>query len=153
VIIQTADMADMLFAARDLLKDSQGIQDIGAKVEVGAPVNVDPGRCPLIQLFPLRISFPQRALGMGAGFRGQENGFVVQFQQTHPNDPEACLALLGVLVQAGTSALLSDPSLKGTVQVLGDFEVDYLGIIQGENDAIMQTATLRAVGLTTVSGG
>jgi len=150
--ILTADMAAILFAVRDLLKDSQVVQDIGAKVEVGEPVNEDPDRCPLIQLFPLRTPFPSRALGMGGGYRAQNNEFVVLFQQAHPLDGAACLELLGKLVQAGTSVLLSDPSLKGTVQMLGDFDVDYLGVTK-TNETIMQTATLRAVGLTTVSGG
>lgn len=150
--IQTASMGEMLQAVRDLLKDSQAVQDIGANIDVAEPVNEDPSRCPLIQLFPLRIGFPPRALGIGAGYRAQNNEFVVQFQQTHPNDGEACIVLLAALVQAGTSALLSDPSLKGAVQMLGDFDVDYLGITK-TSDAIMQTATLRAVGLTTVSGG
>jgi hypothetical protein len=152
MIIQTADMAEMLRAVRDLLKDWQGVQDIGATVDLAEPVNEDPGRCPLIQIFPTRTPFPSRTLGMSGGYRAQNNEFVILFQQTHANDGEACLNALGLLVQAGTSALLSDPSLKGTVQMLGDFEVDYLGVLP-VNDAIMQTATLRAVGLTTVSGG
>src|SRR5688572_10891233 len=96
--ILTADMAEMLIAAEELLKDSQAVQDIGAKVEVGEPVNEDPDRCPLIQLFPLRTPFPPRTLGMGGGFREQRNEFVVQFQQSHPNDGKACLGLLGLLV-------------------------------------------------------
>lgn len=152
--IVTANMAEMLFAVRDLLKDHQGIQDIGAKVEVGLPVNQDPSLCPLIQIYPMRTPFTSRTIGLGPGYRAQDNEFVVQFQQSHQSDGEACMALLGELVQAGTSALLTDPTLKGTVLALGqEFTVDYLGIIRGENDAIMQTATLRAVGLTTVSGG
>jgi len=151
-MISTGDMSDCMIAVRDLLKDFQGVQDIGATVDLAEPVNEDPSRCPRIQIFPLRIPFPSRALGMGAGYRAQNNEFVVLFQQTHPNEGAECLALLGALVQAGTSALLSDPSLKGTVQMLGDFEVEFLGVLK-TNDAIMQTASLRAVGLTTVSGG
>jgi hypothetical protein len=150
--ILTANVAEMLQAVRDLLKDYQGIQDIGAKVDLAEPSNDDPSRCPLIQIFPVRSSFASRALGMGAGYRAQDNEFFVQFQQTHANDGDACFALLGELVQAGTSAMLTDPTLKGTVLTIGDFAVEFPGVLK-TNDAIMQTAILRVVGQTTVSGG
>lgn len=152
MIITTANMAEMLQAVRDLLKDSQAIQDIGAGVDLAEPLNEDPSRCPLIQIFPMRIPFASRVAGMGAGYRAQDNEFLVQFQASHPNEGEACLEALGVLVQAGTSALLTDPTLKGTVATIGDFEVEFSGAAK-INDALMQTAILRVVGQTTVSGG
>jgi hypothetical protein len=151
-VISTVNMSDCMIAVRDLLKDFQGVQDIGATVDLAAPVNEDPSRCPRIQIFPIRIAFPPRTLGLGGGFRAQNNEFVVLFQETHANDGDECLSLLGNLVKAGADALLSDISLKGTAQMLGDFEVEFLGVLK-TNDAIMQTASLRVVGLTTVSGG
>ena len=56
------------------------------------------------------------------------------------------------IVQAVTSALLTDPSLKGTVQMLGDFDVTF-DAYEKVDDSILQSATVRGVGLTTVSGG
>lgn len=150
--IITNDIGACMMAVRDLLKDSQDVQDIAANIELAEPVNEDPTRCPWIGIYPLRTTFPTRTLGMGGGFRAQNNEFVVICQHTHANDGATCLALLGELVQAVTGVLLSDPTLKGTVQMLGDFELELLGTLK-QNDAIMQTASIRAVGLTTVSGG
>jgi hypothetical protein len=150
--IITVDVAEVCRAIQTLLKDSQDVQDIGAAVELAEPVNEDPTRCPWVGIYPLRSPFPTRTLGMGGGFRAQNPEFVLVCQEQHANDGGACLDALGKLVKAVTSAVLTDPSLKGTVQMLGDFEVDFLGVLK-VNDAIMQTATVRAVGLTTVSGG
>jgi hypothetical protein len=152
MIITTQDIGSFAQAIVTLLKDSQAVQDIGATVELAEPVNEDPSRCPWIGVYPLRTPFPPRSLGFGGGFRGQNNEFVVVCQQSDPLKGEDCLVALGLLVQAVTSALLSDTTIKGTVQTLGDFEVDFLGTLK-LNDAILQTATVRAVGLTTVSGG
>lgn len=150
--ILTGDVSDCMIAVRDLLKDWPAVQDIDAAVDLAEPVNRDPSQCPRIQVFPLRAAFPSRTLGLGAGYRGQNNEFVVLCQQSHQSDGAECLRLLGQLTQAATSALLSDPTLKGTVLTLDEFQVDFLGVLK-VNDSIMQTASIRAVGLTTVSGG
>ncbi len=153
MIIGTTDLAEVATAVRDLVKDWPAIKDINATVELGEVVNEDPGRCPWVGVYPLRSSFPPRVLGLGGGFRAQEIEFVVMCQQTHPTEGESALQLLGALVQMVTSALLTDPSLKGTVQTLGDaFDVELLGT-KKLNDQLLQTAAIRGVGRTTVSGG
>jgi hypothetical protein len=153
MIITTVDIASVARGITEILKDSQTLQDIGVKhTKRAAPLNEDPSRCPWIGVYPIRTPFPPRALGMGSGYRAQDNEFVVICQVSHPNDPEACQDRLGLVVQAVTSALLTDPSLKGTVQTLGDFEVTF-DSYQKVNDSILQSATVRGVGLTTVSGG
>lgn len=150
--IITQDIAEVVSAVTTLLKDSLDVQDIGAKVDLAEPINEDPSRCPWVGVYPVRCPFPTRSLGMGGGYRAQNPEFFIMCQQTHASEGETCLALLGALVKAVTGAVLSDPSLKGTVQMLGDFEVEFSGY-QKVNDAIMQTATIRVVGQTTVSGG
>lgn len=150
--ITTQDIAEVVLAVTTLLKDSLDLQDIGANVELGEPINEDPSRCPWVGVYPVRCAFPSRTLGMGGGFRAQNPEFFVVCQQTHASEGATCLAYLGTLVKAVTGAVLSDPSLKGTVQMLGDFDLEFSGY-EKVNDVIMQTATLRVVGLTTVSGG
>lgn len=150
--ITTVDVASVARAVTTMLKDSQSVQDTGAKVYRAHPVNEDPSRCPWVGVYPVRTPFPSRAIGIGAGYRAQDNEIIVICQATHPNDAEACQDRLGLLVQAVTSAMLSDPSLKGTVQTLGEFEVVF-DSYEKVDDVIMQSATVRAVGLTTVSGG
>lgn len=153
MIISTANIAEVAAAVVQLLKDHPDLQDIGLCVELAEPVNEDPSKCPWIGVYPQRIAFPPRTLGLGGGYRAQNTELVLVCQETHPNSGEECLGLLGRLVKAATGALLTDTSLKGTVMTLADnFEVDFLGTLKF-NDAILQTATLRATGLTTVSGG
>jgi len=150
MIISTANIADIAGALYDLLKDWPSLQ--ATTIELGEPLNKDPSRCPWIGIYPVRMPFPPRALGFGAGYRGQEGEFIIIIQQTHATDGKACLQLLGEQIQGATSAILSDPTLKGTVLMLSDFEVNFLDVMK-TNDAIFQTAAVRAVGVTTVSGG
>lgn len=150
--ITTQDMAAVAIAVDSLLKDSQAVQDIDPNIDVAEPINEDPSRCPWVGIYPARCSFPSRGAGFGAGFRYQNPEVFVLCQQQHSNDGRACLELLGELVKAVTGAILSDFSLKGTIQMTTDFDVEFSGY-QKVNDAIMQTATIRVVGQTTVSGG
>lgn len=150
--ITTQDVAAVGVAIEALLKDSQAVQDIDPNIELAEPINEDPSRCPWVGIYPARCSFPPRSAGFGAGFRYQNPEFFVVCQQQHANDGRACLELLGELVKAVTGAILSDFSLKGTVQMTTDFDVEFSGY-QKVNDAIMQTATIRVVGQTTTSGG
>lgn len=150
--ITTQDIAAVAIAVSDLLKDSLDVQDIGAQVELAEPINEDPSRCPWVGIYPARCAFPSRGAGYGAGFRYQNPEVFVVCQQQHANDGRACLEMLGALVKAVTGAILSDFSLKGTIQMTTDFDVEFSGY-QKVNDAIMQTATIRIVGQTTVSGG
>jgi hypothetical protein len=136
----------------EILKDHQGVQDIDPGIDRAEPINEDPSKCPWVGVYPLRVPFPTRALGYGAGFRAENPEYSIICQTSHPNDGAACQDQLGELIKAVTSALLSDTTLKGTVQMLGDFEVDFLGTAK-VNDSILQTASVRVVGLTTVSGG
>jgi len=152
VIITTQNVAEVAFAVESLVKDSQAVQDIDPQIEVAEQINEDTGRCPWVGIYPARSAFPPRGAGFGAGFRYQNPEVFVVCQEQHANDGRACLEKLGELVKAVTGAILSDFSLKGTVQMTTDFDVEFSGY-QKVNDAIMQTATIRVVGQTTVSGG
>jgi len=151
-VITTQNVAEVAFAVESLVKDSQAVQDIGPQIEVAEQINEDTGRCPWVGIYPARSAFPPRGAGFGAGFRYQNPEVFVVCQEQHANDGRACLEKLGELVKAVTGAILSDFSLKGTVQMTTDFDVEFSGY-QKVNDAIMQTATIRVVGQTTVSGG
>jgi hypothetical protein len=139
-------------AIQQILKDHADVQAIDPKIERAEPINEDPSKCPWVGIYTLRVPFPSRALGFGGGYRAANPEYSLICQTTHPLDGAVCQDLLGELVKAVTSALLSDPSLKGVVQMLGDFEVDFLGTAK-VNESILQTASVRVVGLTTVSGG
>ena len=152
MIISSVDFAAVAKAVTDMVKDSQAIQDIGAKVERAEPVNEDPSRCPWVGIYPTRGTFPPRALGFGAGYRYQEPEVIAICQASDQLKGEDCQDSLGVLVKAVADAILSDPSLKGTVLTLSDFEVSF-DSYQKVDDSIMQSATIRVVGQTTVSGG
>jgi hypothetical protein len=152
MIITTQDIAEVAFAVDSLVKDFQAVQDIDPNIEVAEPINEDPSRCPWVGIYPARCAFPARGAGFGAGFRYQNPEVFVVCQQQHATDGRVCLQTLGELVKAVSGAILSDASLKGTVQMTTDFDVEFSGY-EKVNDAIMQTATIRVVGQTTVSGG
>ena len=150
-MITTQDIAQVACAVDSLVKDSQAVQDIDPNIEVAEPINEDPSRCPWVGIYPARCGFPSRATGFGAGFRYQNPEVYIVCQQQHANDGRACLESLGELVKAVTGAILSDFTLKGTVQMTTDFDVEFSGY-EKVNDAIMQTATIRVVGQTTTGG-
>lgn len=150
-MITAVDFAEVARAGEQMLKDSQAMQDIEAKVERAEPVNEDPSRCPWVGVYPTRGLFPIRTLGLGAGYRAQEPELIFICQASHQSDGAACQDSLGILVQAVTSAILSDPTLKGTVRTLNDFEVTF-DRYDKVDDVIMQSATVRVVGATTVGG-
>lgn len=152
MIIASVDFAAVARAATDMVKDWQTIQDIGAKIERAEPVNEDPSKCPWVGIYPTRGSFPPRALGFGPGYRYQEPEFVAICQASNPLDGASCQDSLGELVKAVADAILSDPTLKGNVLTLSDFEVNF-DTYDKVDDVIMQSATIRVVGQTTVSGG
>lgn len=152
MIISSVDFAAVARAVTDMVKDWQAIQDSGAKVERAEPVNEDPSRCPWVGIYPTRGAFDSRAIGFGAGFRYQRPEVIAICQTSNQTDGAACQDSLGELVKAVTDAILSDPSLKGTVLMLSDFEVNF-DAYQKVDDQIMQSATIRVVGETTVSGG
>lgn len=150
--ISSVDFASVASAVEQMVKDSQAIQDIGAKVERAEPVNEDPSRCPWVGIYPTRGTFPIRTLGLGSGFRSQEPEVIAICQASDPLRGADCQDALGALLKAVSDAILSDPSLKGTVYTLSDFEVNFDRYEKVE-DVIMQSATIRVVGQTTVSGG
>lgn len=152
MIIASVDFAAVARAVTDMVKDWQVIQDIGAKIERAEPVNEDPSRCPWVGIYPTRGTFNSRALGFGGGFRYQQPEVIAICQASNQTDGAACQDSLGELVKAAVDAILSDPSLKGTVLTLADFEVSF-DVYQKVDDQIMQSATIRVVGETTVSGG
>ena len=150
--ISSIDFAAVARATTDMVKDWQAVQDIQARVERAEPVNVDPTRCPWVGIYPTRGTFPPRALGYGAGFRYQEPEIILICQAANQNDGAACQDSLGELVKAVADAILSDPTLKGNVLTLADIEVSF-DSYEKVDDTIMQSATIRVVGQTTVSGG
>jgi len=154
VIISSTDFAAVARAATEMVKDWQVIQDRGVIVERAEPVNVDPSRAASgwVGIYPTRGTFDPRTLGFGGGFRYQRPEFIAICQASNQSDGAACQDSLGELVKAVADAILSDPTLKGNVLMLADFEVSF-DAYEKVDDVIMQSATIRVVGETTVSGG
>lgn len=95
------------------------------------------------------IQYPLRTLGMGSGYRMQQIRLYLLVQESDPTSGSECEDRLERLLQKVVGVLLSDPSLKGTVNTLDDFSVSYRGFI---NDGMyLQMARIDFTGLIPVS--
>jgi hypothetical protein len=148
--ILPVDVANIVSALLEQLKDAPALHDLGPTFERSAEPNEDPNKCPWICAYRIRVRYPPRTLGMGAGFRRQEVDLALMVQQSDGNSGEECEARLEGLVQATVGAVLSDPTLKGTVHTLAEeFDVQYPDwkVKDGE---FMQTAIITFTAVTQV---
>lgn len=120
-------MARALKALQVQVRDNQNVIAINeVKVERGVEVNQDPDKCPWIGIYPLGENFPTRALGISNGFRNQQLRFAIVMQESSVSGGERAQDDLGTLVEAVTGAILSNPTIGGTAQSIGeDFQIYY----------------------------
>ena len=131
------------------------VQEEGIQaVERCEPEPSDSGSCPWVGIFRVRVSFPPRTLGAGAGFRRQLIRIGVGMAQSDPNGGAECEERLERLVQAVIGAILSDHSLGGTVSTLGDdFELVYPAYEKLQDQPYLQLAYLEFTAVAQVSTG
>lgn len=122
------------------------------KVERCEPVPETEDRCPWIGLFRVKVSFTPRTLGAGAGFRRQLIRIAVGIAQSDPTSGAECEERLEKLVTAVVGAILSDPSIGGTVSTLAeDFELVYPAYQKLEDQPYVQLAYLEFTAIAQVS--
>lgn len=124
--IKTINAADVQRALGAILNEWAGLMDTPhLSILHGEEINRDENACPWIGVYCIGSDFPPRTTGFGVGMRYQHIRFMVVCQHTSANSGAECTARLEDLVQKVTSAVLSDPSLKGTVNALDSFAVRY----------------------------
>lgn len=131
----------------DILRDHEGLQD--ATVERSEEVNEIPGRCPWVCVYRAGVDYPSRTLGLGTGYRLQRIEFIVYAQHADGTSPDECEDRLEALVVNVISALLSDPTLRGTVATIDEFSVRYVDYDRSEA-GYMQTAAIYFTAVTSV---
>jgi hypothetical protein len=120
-----------------------------AVIERDAELNEIPGRCPWIGVYRMGVSYPQRTLGLGAGFRGQRVELAIFMQQSDATSGEECGERLEALIVDVLSVLLSDPTLGGSVDTIDNFEVRYLDYAR-DDAGYFQTAAVYLTAVTMV---
>lgn len=153
MIIQTVDVGDVQSALGTLLAQWPALMDYQRlAIKHGEkPPDIE-SECPWIGVYCVGHRLVARTLGMGAGVRSQEITFWVVCKEASPNSGNECAEKLENLVQAAASAVLSDTSLGGTVDVVKDITITYPQWGKGAG-AFLQTAVIEFPAVTTVKAG
>lgn len=132
-----------------MLSEATDIGGAGVEVERSCEEKLTPTAHGWVGIYRDGIQYPPRALGMGSGYRMQQIRLYLLVQESDPTSGSECEDRLERLMQKVVGVLLSDPSLKGTVNTLDDFSVSYRGFI---NDGMyLQMARIDFTGLIPVS--
>lgn len=152
--IYVTDVHEVTEAIEQTLKENVDLIEIGLEVEIGEQINEDPNRCPWVGVYRQGIRYPSRALGAGSGYRQQRIALVLVLQHANLNSGSECSRQLEDLIKKVMSAVLSDESLRGKVDILDEVEVSYTNYnFDKENGFFMQTAAVQFVGLVNVTRG
>jgi hypothetical protein len=124
--ITVLDTSEVTGALVDLIAQFPAVDDLGARVVSNAPVNEDGGQCPWVGVYQTRQEFVLRTLGAGPGFRMHRVSLAVVLTESSLLTGRDCERKLERLLAAVLSAILSDPSLRGTLLVTQDpFSITY----------------------------
>lgn len=152
--IYVTDVHEVTEAVELTLREDSALIELGLEVEVAEPINEDPNRCPWVGVYRQGIRYPSRTLGAGSGYRQQRIALVLVVQHSNLNNGAECSRELEDLIKKVMSALLSDESLRGKVDILDEVEVSYTNYnFDKENGYFMQTAAVQFVGLVNVTRG
>lgn len=149
-IIVPTNVAEITTAILEILQEDMKIGQVGVLVDRSCEPNMTPTAHGWIGIYRDRIDYPPRALGMGSGYRNQLIRLFLLVQESDPSSGAECEDRLEELLQNTIGALLSDPSLKGTVQTLDEFSVRHE--TYAKNDGMfMQMARIDFTGIIPVS--
>lgn len=123
----------------------------GVQIERYEEITKTPGAKGWACIYRARVDYPPRTLGMGSGYRNQAIRLFAIAAESDPSSGEEAGQRLDALVQKLVGTLLSDPSLKGTVQTLDEFSVDYFDYQRQASGIYLQYAQLNFTGLIPVS--
>jgi hypothetical protein len=144
------NFSDVTRAIESMLNDAPTIGQAGVKVKRSDEINESPTAHGWIGIYPDEISCPPRALGMGSGYRNQLIRPFLLVQHNDLTSGADCEERLETLIQKVVGVLLSDTSLKGTVQTIGEFTVRRVKFDKSEG-IYMQMARIDFTGEIPVS--
>lgn len=132
-----------------MLTEAPTVGIAGVLIERSAEVSKTPTKHGWVGVYRDRIDYPIRTLGMGSGYRNQLIRLFLLVQETDPSSGDECEERLEKLVQNVIGVVLSDPSLRGTVQTLDEFSVRY--VYEEADGVYMQIARIDFTGAIPVS--
>lgn len=151
----TVTMIDMATLSAQIAKqvgEWPALVTLGLNVDRSEAVNDDPNRTPWFCVYRQGVTFEARALGRGAGYRRQRATFILALQASSVRSGIDCETALEELVRETISALLSDESLGGLVDTLGELvTIEYVAAPTRGGQAYMQGAYIRVEALANVS--
>ena len=148
-VIVPTDVSEITRAVEQMLNDALDVGQAGVLIERSAEERLTPTPHGWVGIYRDGIDYPARTLGMGSGYRNQLIRLYLVLQESDPTSGDECEDRLERLLQKVVGVLLSDPSLKGTVQTLDAFTVRYVGL---KGDAgYMQMARIDFTGVIPVS--
>lgn len=125
----------------------------GVQIERYEELTKNPGTHGWACIYRERVDRPPRTLGMGAGYRNEFVRLFAMVCESDPSSGEECGQRLDSLLQKLVKTLVNDPSLRGTVQMIGDdFSTVYFDYTKNENTGMyLQYAQLNFTGIIPVS--
>lgn len=150
-MIVPTDVSTITRAVHQMLLDDPAIGIAGVQVERSAEPNATPTEHGWLGVYRERIDYPPRTLGMGSGYRNQRIRLFILAQESDPSSGDECEDRLEKLLQNTIGVLLSDPSLKGTVQTLDEFSVLHEDYSKTDGGIYIQMAKIEFTGIIPVS--
>lgn len=150
-MIVPINVSDISAAVQAMLNQHPNIGNLNVQVERCAEPPEIPGPEGWIGIYKGLVEYPSRTLGMGTGYRQQRVKMAMQVRMSNYESGEECEVALENLLQQCLSCLLSDPSLRGTVDTLDtDLAVQYPSFEKGE-DVWVQHANIFFTGVVNVN--
>jgi hypothetical protein len=151
MIIIPVNIGDVTSAVLEMLQTHPQIGLAGVEVVRSEEPPEQAGPEGFVGIYRGRVRYNSRTLGMGQGYRRQRIELAVHVRMTHYGSGEECETSLENLVTQVLSCILSDESLKGTVDVLDEeIEVQYPTPQRGE-EVYLQSANIFFNGVVNVN--
>jgi hypothetical protein len=149
-VITPINVGDVTAALVAMLEEHPMIGNAGVTVDRSTEPPEDPGTSGYVGVFKGSMRFVPKTLGRGTGYREQNIRLALSIRMSGFEDGEEGEIALENLVVQVVSCLLSDTTLRGTVDNLGnDFEVQY-PLLKDKEDEFLQIANVFFEGLTNV---
>jgi hypothetical protein len=150
-VIVPVNLSAITLAVKQMWEDDPAVGGDDVSIERYAEISKTPGAKGWACIYRARVDYPPRTLGMGSGYRNQLIRLFAIAMESDMSSGEEAGERLDALLQKLVGTLLSDPSLKGTVQTLDEFSVDYFDYQRQPSGIYLQQAQLNFTGVIPVS--
>lgn len=152
VTIQPQNVGAIERAIKAQLEASKALRGRDATIERDGEPNSSESDTPWVGIYRMAVDYPTRTLGLGSGYRYQLCEFVIICQESDASSASACADSLEDLVADVVAALLSDPTLQGTVDVIDKFQISYPNYARNQDGSyFFQDAAIQFTARTTVT--